>query len=162
VRSGRELDSLPARSKQSRQGALAVIAKARNGNLSIAQAIRAVRADGHRVSRESVVKYAGPAIERGRGRRLMPTANDRIYRRVPFLTEQGVQLVDVRSSRRATLVAGYRNAVGAYLTGKDPNGEHVLRFAGRSVGGQRFETDLDVIDRWAARRELDELNTEGS
>ena len=162
VHNSRELEALPARSKRTRQGALSVVARARRDDSTIAHALRAVRSEGHRVSRAGVLKYAGPAIERGRGGRLVPTASDRLYRRVPFLTDEGVQLVDVRSSRRATLVAEYRNAVRAYVEGDDPNGERLRRFGGKSVGGRRFETDLDAIDRWAIRRELDELSQEGS
>lgn len=162
VRNARQLEALPARSQRTRQSALAVVARARRDRSSIAQARRSVRADGHRVSRAGVLKYAGPAIERGHRGRLVPTAHDRIYRRIPFLTHDGVQLVDVRSSRRASLIGEYRNAVRAYVEGDDPNGDGLRRFEGKSVGGRRFQTDLDAIDLWARRRELDELNQEGS
>ena len=162
VRNSRELEALPARSKATRQGALSVVARARRDNSSIARALRAVRSDGHLISRAGVLKYAGPAIERGRGGRLVPTASDRLYRRIPFLTDEGVQFVDVLSSRQATLVAEYRNAMRAYLEGDDPNGERLGRFAGKGAGGARFQTDLDTIDEWATRRELDELSQEGS
>jgi len=162
VRNAHQLEALPARSQKTRQVALSVVARARRDNSTIARALRAIRAEGHSVSRAGVLKYAGPAIERGKGGRLVPTASDRIYRRVPFLTDEGAELVDVRSSRRATLVGKYRNALRAYVEGDDPNGERVRRFEGKSVGGRRFQTDLDAIDRSAIRRELDELSQEGS
>ena len=162
VRNARELESLPGRSKRTRQSALAVIARARRDHTTIAQARLAVRANGIRVSRAGVLKYAGPAIERGPGGRLIPTASDRLYRRVPVLTDKGVILLDVRSSRRATMAADYRNAIRAYLEGDDPNGDGLRRFAGHSVGGERFLTNLDDIDAWAKRGEVDELSTEGS
>src|SRR4051812_635877 len=94
VRNARQLEALSERSQEARQAALRVIADARRNGRSVAQSIRAQRALGHRVSRYGVVKYAGEAIERGRGGRLVPTARDRIYRRILLPTAEGNVLVD--------------------------------------------------------------------
>jgi len=162
VRNAGELESLPDRSKRTRQGALAVVARARRDHTSIAKALKRVRSEGYRVSRAGVLKYAESAIKHGKGGRLVPTPSDRIYRRVPVLTTTGVELVDVRSSRQATLAAEYRNAVRSFLEGDDPNGDRIRRFQGKSVGGRAFLTDLAAIEQWAIRREPDELGQEGS
>lgn len=104
VRNARQLEALPERSKAARKGALAVIARSRRDDVTIAEAIRRERAAGRHVSKESVRRYADEAIARDRRGRLIPTPFDRIYRRLPFLTPAGVIEVNVRSSRRATLV----------------------------------------------------------
>jgi hypothetical protein len=94
--------------------------------------------------------------------RLVPTQHDRIYRRLQFLTPEGVYEVDVRSSRRATLVGEYKNALKAFIQGDDPTGDGLRRFRGKGAGGRFFATDLDFIEFWARRAEPDELNQEGS
>jgi len=162
VRTARDLDALASRSQTARKSALTVVARARNERITIARALTELRREGEHVSRASVLKYASGAIERGPGGRLRSTPSDRIYRRIPFLTPSGVEMVDVRSSRRATLVGQYRNALRAYLEGDDPEGTTIRRFRGKSVGGRPFETDLDAIEAWAARPDSDELNQEGS
>jgi len=162
IRNAHELEALSPRSQTTRKNVLTVLASARRDSAGIAPARRALARKGVRVSDASLHKYAGPAIERGRGGRLVPTVHDRLYRRIPFLTEEGVAYVDIRSSRQASLIGEYRNALRAYLGGDDPNGERLGRFAGKGAGGARFQTDLDTIEAWATRRELDELSQEGS
>ncbi len=70
--------------------------------------------------------------------------------------------VDIRSSRRTTLAAEHRNAVKAFIEGDDPTGAGLRRFRGKGAGGYALETDLDAIEYWANRAEIDELAQEGS
>lgn len=162
VRNARQLKSLRERSRDARQAALRVIANARRNDRSIAQSIRAVRAEGYPVSKYGVLKYAGEAVERGPGGRLVATSRDRIYRRISLPTAEGNVLVDTRSSRRASLAGQFRNAVKAFLEGRDPDGEGLRRFRGEQVGPVRLLTDLDALERLARQHALEELQEEGS
>ena len=162
VRNARQLEALPEPSKAARKSALSAIARARRDDITIAEAIRRERVAGRHVSMESIWRYAPEAVTRDPQHRLVPTPHDRIYRRIPFLTPDGVAEVDVRSSRRASLVGEFRNALKAFLDGDDPTGAGLRRFRGKRVGGRLLETDLDAIEASARRRELDELNQEGS
>jgi hypothetical protein len=162
VRNARQLDALPERSKAARKGALTVVARSRREDTTIAEAIRRERAVGHHVSKESVRRYANEAIARGPGGRLIATPYDRIYRRLPVFGQHGVEQRDVWSSRRATRNGEHRNAIKAYLEGDDPTGSLIRSFRGEGAGGTRFMTDEQAILEWGRRRELDELNQEGS
>ena len=162
IRNTRDLEALPERSQAARKGALTVIARARHEHITIAEAIRRERMVGHHISTESVHRYGGPAIARGPGGRLVPTPYDRLFRRLPILTPDGVVEADVRSSRRASLIGEYRNAVRAFLEGDDPTGAGLRRFRGKGAGGHIFLTDFDALEAWANRAEPDELNQEGS
>ncbi|HLX34544.1 MAG TPA: hypothetical protein VKR30_04805 [Candidatus Limnocylindrales bacterium] len=162
VRNARELEALPDRSKAARKGALTVIARARREHITIAEAIRREREAGQHISKESVRRYAEAAIARDPRGRFVPTPYDRIYRRLPVLGPEGVVLRDVRSSRRATRNGEHRNAIKAYLEGGDPTGSGIRAFQGEGAGGTPFLTDEQAVLEWGRRRELDDLNQEGS
>lgn len=162
VRRYEDLQALPARARDARREALRTLARARREGLTIDQAIEAERRAGRHVSRASIERYASEALTRDSVGRLRPTRSDRLYRRFAFLTPEGVVEVDIRSSRQTSLAAEYRNAVKAFLEGQDPTGEGLRRFRGQGASGYPFETDLDAIERWARRQEIDELAQEGS
>jgi len=69
------------------------------------------------------------------------------------LTIGGVEFVDVRDPVERSTVGGYWNAVRHYLSTGDDS--RLWGFEGESIGGRRLETDLDAIEEWARRGELD-------
>jgi hypothetical protein len=97
-----------------------------------------------------VVKRARLAL-RKRGGTYVAVPLDDLRRPMRVLTERGLVVLDVRSSRTATKLASYWNAVDAYLRTGD---RRVLGpFTGRSftAEGHRmpFITDPRTLDRLA-------------
>ena len=101
----------------------------------------------------TVLRHAGPALEH-RGGRFVATRGDRLARLMLVLgRDVGVVTVSVRGSHEASLIGGHWNAVHAYLA---TGSSSALRaYAGKSVAGVEFETDLDVIDELAHAGELE-------
>ncbi len=60
--------------------------------------------------------------------------------------------VDVRGSRKASELRAYHEAVSKYLDTGDE--EPLRRFTGKTVAGAEYETDPDVLDEMARRRQL--------
>ncbi len=100
----------------------------------------------------TVLRHARPALER-RGGRYSAAPADRLARPMLVLgRDVGVVTVSVRGSRQASLIGGHWNAVHTYLA---TGSSSALRaYAGRSVAGVEFETDLDVIDELRMRASL--------
>jgi hypothetical protein len=135
---------LSASQRRSRERALEAVSLMRRSDLSLSQAARRA---GTRP--ETVRRYAGGALER-RGATYRAKASDRALRRVAFLTPEGNQAVTVRSSRDASRVARYQNAVREYVRTGDASG--LRQFEGGSVTdaeGKRWEF---VTDRAHLRR----------
>jgi hypothetical protein len=97
-------------------------------------------------------RYVGDALFVDRGR-VRATAADRLYRPL-FVYSGGRRVdVDVRGSRKASLVGAYHGAVRRYLaTGEQ---EELRPFVGRTVAGVELEADPEVIEDIAHRGGFD-------
>jgi len=131
--------------EDARLRALHAVAVMRREGRSLRAAARQAR-----VSPRTVVKKARLAL-RKRGGVYVAIPLDELRRPMRVLTERGLVVLDVRSSRTATKLASYWNAVDRYLRKGD---RRVLaRFTGRSftAEGHRmlFITDPRVLDRLA-------------
>jgi hypothetical protein len=126
-----------------RRGLDAISLKRRNPALSMT---RAAKLCGTTI--KTVRKYGAPALETRSGR-LDVRPTDRLERRMRLLTSQGEIAVRTRSSRTATRLSDYNNAVRKfYATG---NADALKAFRNKVVrsGGQRYEfvTDPRVLNR---------------
>jgi hypothetical protein len=136
------------REVEARERALAVVARMRRESLSLTAAAKAEQTHARTVRR-----YAATALERA-GRRGVFRAkrSDRIARRMNFPTPRGQIEIIVRSSRTASAIGEYLNAVRKYLnTG---NTSALARFRNksfRSADGVKheFTTDPASLNRLA-------------
>jgi hypothetical protein len=107
---------------------------------------KAARATG--TTLKTMRKFAPGAVEL-HGSRYIVTPSDRLPRHMRMLTPQGEVVVRTTSSRTATRIADYNNAIRIYVMTGDPSG--LARFKGKTVrsGGQVYEfaTDRRTIDR---------------
>jgi hypothetical protein len=107
---------------------------------------KAARATG--TTLKTMRKYAPSAIEL-LGSRYIVTPSDRLPRHMRMLTSQGEVVVRTTSSRTATRIADYNNAIRAYVMTGDPSG--LASFKDKTVrsGGKvhTFATDRRTIDR---------------
>ncbi len=148
IRSARQWAALRPAAKAARDRALGALSLMRREGLSLT---RAAAQTG--TTSDTVQRYVGSILTRRSDGRIAPTRGDRLYRRMRLLTPEGVVDVGIRGSRTASRVGDYWNAVHQYLaTGDDAP---LRPFAGKRVAGRAFETDLDALDRWARRGELD-------
>lgn len=101
----------------------------------------------------TVKKYAGPALRRDARGRVAAKSTDRLFRRLPVLTAEGLKQLDLTASGDASVVGGHWSAIGHGLnTG---NWSNVAAYKGRKVRGHTLETDPDIIERHAQRGEVD-------
>ncbi|HVA27969.1 MAG TPA: hypothetical protein VNF68_07295 [Candidatus Baltobacteraceae bacterium] len=95
-------------------------------------------------------KYAGQALAVRSGR-LDVTPSDRLKRPMRMLTPKGEVVVVTTSSRAASRIGRYNNAVRQYLVTGDP--EPLKPFSGKAIrsGGERYEfvTDRRTLDKLA-------------
>ncbi len=148
VRSTRELGALRPSERAARDRALEALSLMRREGVSLTHAASLAG-----TTPNTLFRYAATALRRHRGGRLKARPTDRLFRRMRLLADEGVIDIDVRSSRRATWIGEYWNAVHHFLaTGDD---SRLRPFAGKSVGAQRFETDADSVELWARRGVLD-------
>jgi hypothetical protein len=111
------------------------------------------------IAPDTVRRYVGSALVRDTGGRYRAKASDRLYRRMTFLDERGQLSVEVASSREATKLSQYWDAVHHYLSSPTGDDRPLRRFAqmrlrvrDKSVG--RFVTNLDVLDQLALAGEV--------
>lgn len=103
-----------------------------------------------------MIKYAGSALTKDARGRYTVKPRDRLYRRMRFLTPNGIVILDVEDSDIATTISKYMHAVQRYAR----KGEHqdLVAFRGKSIriNGQHypFVTDLDLLDELGRRGEL--------
>jgi uncharacterized protein YaaR (DUF327 family) len=140
------LESLTQSENDTYRRALDAIAlKRRDPKMSLS---KAAKSSG--TTLKTIRKYAEPAIEVRSGR-FDVTPSDRLPRHMRMLTAQGETVVRTTSSRTATRIADYNNALRTYVVTGDPSG--LKRFDGKSVrsGGKthQFATDRRTIDRQA-------------
>ena len=107
------------------------------------------------VSPRTVVEKARLALRKHHGR-YVAIPLDELRRPMRVLTERGLVVLDVRSSRTATRLATYWHAVDAYLRTGDKR--RLASYAGRSflAQGHRmpFITDPRLLDRLAQAGEV--------
>jgi hypothetical protein len=140
---------LPADSTP-RERALDALALTRRERLSLRRA-----ADLTRTDPRTVLRHAPTAFHKDGGR-WAARPFDRIPREMTVLTPAGPEVVPIRDSRTASLIAEHANAVAAYVERGD---EVPLRHLGRrrvQIRGQPvvLETDPVRLDRLAAGGEL--------
>jgi hypothetical protein len=139
------LDAMSGVKEDTYRRALDAIAlKRRNPKISLT---KAAKSSGTTLT--TVRKYAGNAIEIRSGR-FDVRPSDRLARRMRMLTPKGEVIVHTTSSRTATLIAEYNNALRAYVLTRDTS--ELKRFATkivRSSGEQyTFATDTRTLDRY--------------
>jgi hypothetical protein len=148
VRRSEELQRLRPSEQEARRAALEAVALMRREGFSLGEA--AARAG---TTTAAIVRHAGPALEREQGR-YQAKRCDRLLRVMTVLGEGGVErLVEVRSSRQASLVSEHWHALDDYRNKGDETGLRALR--GKTVAGIPLETDPDRIDEWERRGELE-------
>ena len=97
----------------------------------------------------TVRKYAGSVIEIRSGR-LDVGSSDRLPRRMRMLTDRGEVAVLVRSSKTASRISHYNNAVKKfYISGGDTSALRPFEGKGVRSGGQRYDfvTDPPTLNR---------------
>jgi hypothetical protein len=100
---------------------------------------------------ESVAWHAREGVQRqGRGWVVRPA--DRLYRPMRVYSGGAIVPVDVRGSRKASEVAAYHLAVHHYLSQGDDS--RLRAFAGKTVAGVEYETDLDILNEMVRRGEI--------
>lgn len=128
------------REQIARERALAALSVMRREKLSLTAAAKAAKTDP-----ETVQRYVGSALVRETPRgRYHARPYDRIPRVVNFHTPKRSVSVTVNSSRTASLIAEYRNAVKKYLNNQAD--ESVLQpFGGKTfrAGKQTYEFVTD-------------------
>jgi hypothetical protein len=143
----RDLAKMSPRSREAFANAAQVVTDARRRGISIREEIELKRDQGVRISFETVVRYFGHDLERGRRGRLVPKPSDRSYHGdMLVLSTEGAVARPLRGSKTRSLVAEHANAVRAYLNRHDPDGDGLERFVGKRVGGVALQTDLAAIE----------------
>src|SRR5438270_13800868 len=155
IRSRGRFEPLSRAEKEAHARALDALAEMRRTGLSLTRA--AGRAG---TTPNTVRRYAGSALERGPRRRIIASSADRLYRRMPVLTTEGVREVELHGSRAASLIGRHWNAVQHYLRTGDES--ELREFSGKTVAGLRLETDADAIDAGARTGELGEVEIASS
>jgi hypothetical protein len=134
------------REVEARERALAAVARMRREKLSLSAAAKLEETDIRTVRR-----YATTALERaGRRGLFRARAFDRIARRLNFPTPQGQMEIVVRSSRTASNIGEYLNAVRKYLNTGDTSA--LARFRNKSFRSadrvkHEFITDPGLLNR---------------
>lgn len=151
VRTRAQYRALRPSEREARDRALDAIARHRREGISLAQATR----EAHTTT-AAVKRYGGTYVSKGKGGRLEVSANDRLYRRMKFLTPDGTMEIDVYSSRAASRLGEYWAAVKHYVeTGQDGP---LRAFRGKSIRTGKttyhFVTDLETINHLAHAGEL--------
>jgi hypothetical protein len=101
------------------------------------------------VTRRTVERLAGSALQRGPSGRYTARASDRLAREVRLPSSGGLQDVTLRDSKQARLVGQYWNAVHAHSATGDSS--PLRRFEGKHVVATNGEhvpllVDTDVLD----------------
>jgi hypothetical protein len=147
ITSVRELFGLHPSERVARGQALEVLGLMRRERLSLEEA--AAQAD---TTPNAVLRHVGSALRRDASGRYVPTATDRLYRRMRVLTTEGEIEIDTRGSGVASLIGKHQNAVKRYLaTGQTTA---LSTFVGMKVRGHELETRPDFIDERERRGEL--------
>jgi hypothetical protein len=103
----------------------------------------AAKAEG--ISVKKIRKYVGSAL-RKRGKDYVAKRSDRLVRRLATLDARGMRPIEVRSSKAASLVGRYWNAIDAALKGKP---SALKEFRGKKIpyNKLKFLTNLKTLRR---------------
>ncbi len=164
----RSLPTPGSRSEATRKNVLGAIAEARrdglSGEASKARVLRIGEVRGTPFSRESLNKYGRVAFRSEGPRRSVLLGFDRIERRADVVTYQGGVELDrtTRSSRDASKVADWQNALRAFLRDGDEGPLRALSEKERTIdrGRSVLVNDPDEIQALADSGALDEFRTE--
>jgi hypothetical protein len=135
----------PARFQNLWDRVVSVISQIRSQRTSLQQTSREMG-----ISPRTVLRYGGSALKRGGNGRYQAKKTDRLLRMLMIPTPGGPREIAVRSSRAASLLGNYWNAVQAYLETGDRT--RLAKFQGKSVtdaSGAKLPllTDLNELDR---------------
>lgn len=152
ITSARELQALRPAAREARRRAFQALAEARRTGEPIHKVAR-----DYRVSLASLKRYLGPALEK-RGGVWVAKAQDRLYRALTTITTDGVVRLETYSSKTATLIGRYNNAVRRFLATNNPDVLKPFRGKTFQVGKRRyrFETNPDKLKALAESGALDE------
>jgi hypothetical protein len=143
--------SSSAAERESYRKALSVLSRMRHGE-SLYAATRA-----EHTTPDTVQRQVEAALRRDSRGRYVAAPSDRYVRRMKFLDERGVTVVEPVNSREASKLAEYWTAVDHYVrTGDDRQLQSFRRRLLRLRGKIQlpFLTDLDTIDHLARAGEL--------
>jgi hypothetical protein len=119
-----------ARQIETRERALATVALMRREHLPLKLASKA-----ERIRPATVLRYAGSALHKSKGDYRVKSY-DRIPRRLQVVGPKGMEPAPTRSSKRASLIARYMNAVKTLVrTGKQAD---LKKFKGKRVPGKKY------------------------
>jgi hypothetical protein len=99
---------------------------------------------------DTVLRYAGTALERDHRGRWHAKPTDHLARRMRWLDARGLTTVEPANSREASKLADYWNAVHHYITTGDDRPLRRfrrMRLRTRQKASLPFLTDLDQLDR---------------
>ncbi len=148
VRSAKQLAALTPPERAARDRGLEALALIRRKGLSLTRAAKRAT-----TTRNTVLKYAGSALQRRPDGRYAAKRADRLYRRMRILTPDGVRVIGIRGSRAASVAGEHASAIHHYLaTGDD---SRLRALVGKRVAGAPPETDLAAIEAWARLGVLD-------
>jgi hypothetical protein len=140
----RFLDAISGVKEEAYHRVLDALGVSRRENIS---PTKAARRSG--TTLKTMRKYASSALEERSGRFYIKPS-DRLPRRMRMLTPKGEVIVRTTSSRKATLIAEYNNALREYVLTRDTT--ELKRFANKTVrsGGKQytFATDTRTLDRY--------------
>jgi hypothetical protein len=124
---------------------VSVISKIRSQRTSLQQTSRELG-----ISPRTVLRYGGSALKKGPSGRYQATKTDRLLRMLMLPTPGGPREIAIRSSRAASLLGDYWNAVQKYLETGDKS--RLAKFQGKSVtdaSGAKLPllTDVNELDR---------------
>jgi len=140
-----------AHQAEARARALATLALMRREKFSLAAAAKL-----ERTSPRTVKRYAGSALRRrGPRGRYVAKPTDRLLRVLVIPTREGLREIAVRSSREASQIAQYENAIQRYLqTGDDLP---LRKFRRRHI----IDANRKRIPFFTDRKQLDRLGSAG-
>ena len=142
---------LGRRSQEARAHALDALNLMRSKHYSLARAAKEAA-----TTPRTALRYVSGALRREESGHYRARPSDRLLRKLHFLTPEGPIILDVRGSRKASLISRYSSSVKRYLlTGRT---DALAEFQGKSVmvGKVRypFLTDLRTLERLAHAGEV--------
>ena len=136
--------------REARRRALDALARMRRDRVSLSRAAQLAE-----TTPNAVLRYARRALRKVHGH-YAPTASDRLYRPMRFLTPRGQITLEVTNSHTASRIARYFEAVDHYLKTGDTKALRPFRRKHIRVGkvAYPFLTDPHVLDRLARAGEV--------
>jgi hypothetical protein len=145
--SAKQLKELPAAERAGRRKAFRVLSRLRRHE-TLEHALRA-----EHTTRSTVQKWVGELLETTPQGRISAKALDQVPLGMEVLTVDGVLSLEVPTSQQRTLVSQHWTAIHTYRDSGDA--VSLLQLEGQRVAGHVLECNLDAIDEWARRGDLD-------